>query len=268
MGRADDADVDAGALAVGADRLDLAGLEEAEQQRLHPQRHLADFVEEDRAAVGDLQQARPVAVGVGEAALDVAEQLGLEQRVGQAGAVDGDQRLAGPGAAAVDQPGGDFLADAALAGDEHLGVGAAGRRDVAVERMGGGARADERGGSLGIGDGHRVRPTLPKRRAAAGLSCGRHGAAAARDGQESARRGAQARFGADGTRLALASARTPAAVRRRGIDRRPDRSPIGHGHSFRFDADARGRGPLRADGAGGGQGHPRADADHVTRCAS
>ena len=80
VGGADHPDVDPGHLAVGADRLDLAGLEEAEQQGLHPQRHLADFVEEDGAAVGDLQQARPVAVRVGEAALDVAEQLGFEQR--------------------------------------------------------------------------------------------------------------------------------------------------------------------------------------------
>ena len=79
VGGADHADVDPRHLPVGADRLDLAGLEEAEQQGLHPQRHLADFVEEDGAAVGHLQQARPVAMRVGEAALHVAEQLGFEQ---------------------------------------------------------------------------------------------------------------------------------------------------------------------------------------------
>ena len=70
--------------AVGADLLQLAGLEEPQQQALHAQRHLADFVEEDRAAVGQFELARLVAVGAGEAALDVAEQLRLEERFGQA----------------------------------------------------------------------------------------------------------------------------------------------------------------------------------------
>ena len=77
-----------------ADRLDLARLEESQEQRLHPQAHLADFVEEQRAAVGHLQLAALVAVGAGEAALDVAEQLRLEQRLGEAGAVDRDERPA------------------------------------------------------------------------------------------------------------------------------------------------------------------------------
>ena len=135
VGGADDAHVDAiGRAVVGADRLDLAGLEEAEQQRLHAQRHLADFVEEHRAAVGRLEQAGLVAIGVGEAALDVAEELRLEQRVGQAGAVERDERLRAARAALVNQLRGDFLADAAFAGDEHLGVGARGGGDVAVER--------------------------------------------------------------------------------------------------------------------------------------
>ena len=63
-------------------------------ERLHPQAHLADFVHEDRAAVGRLEPAALVAVGVGEAAAHVAEQLRLEQRIRHAGAVDGDQRPA------------------------------------------------------------------------------------------------------------------------------------------------------------------------------
>ena len=263
MGGADHADVDARHLPVGADLLDLAGLEEAEQQGLHPQRHLADFVEEDGAAVGHLQQARPVAVRVGEAALDVAEQLGFEQRIGQAGAVDRDERLAGPGAAAVDQAGRDVLADAALAGDEHLGIGAAGRGDVIVEGTGCRARADERGGSLGVGDGHRVRPTLPKRRAAAGLSCGAAEPplrGTARNPRVAARR--RDRGGRNAPCTWCRGRKRRAETRYDGV---PSRSPIGHGHSFRFDADSRGRGPLRTDGAGGGQGDPRAHADFLRR---
>ena len=57
VGRRDDAHVDACAGVVGADRLNLAVLEEAQQQRLHAQAHLADFVEEQRAAVRQLQLA-------------------------------------------------------------------------------------------------------------------------------------------------------------------------------------------------------------------
>ena len=66
VGGRDDADVDSCASAVGADRLDFAVLEEAQEERLHPQAHLADFVEEDRAVVRQLQLAHVVAHRVGE----------------------------------------------------------------------------------------------------------------------------------------------------------------------------------------------------------
>ena len=54
--------------------------------------HLADFVEEQRAAVGALEQADAIAVGAREAAADVAEQLGFEQRLRNPDAVDRHQR--------------------------------------------------------------------------------------------------------------------------------------------------------------------------------
>ena len=58
VGRGDEADVDARVRAVGADALDLAGLEEAQQHDLHARAHLADFVEEDGAVGRHLEQAR------------------------------------------------------------------------------------------------------------------------------------------------------------------------------------------------------------------
>ena len=88
MGRGDHPDVDRRLLAIGSDSLNFAGLQKPQQQRLHPQAHLADFVHEDGAAVGGLEPAALVAVGVREAALHVAEQFRLEERVGDAGAVD------------------------------------------------------------------------------------------------------------------------------------------------------------------------------------
>ena len=55
-------------------------LEEAEQLGLERGRHLADLVEEDRAAVGLLEEAPLLLLGVGEGAALVAEELALEQR--------------------------------------------------------------------------------------------------------------------------------------------------------------------------------------------
>ena len=48
----------------------------------------ADFVEEQRAAVGRLEQADAGALRVGERAALVAEQLGLGERLGQRRAVE------------------------------------------------------------------------------------------------------------------------------------------------------------------------------------
>ena len=107
--------------AVGADLLEFARLEEPQQQALHPQGHLADFVEEDGALVGLLELAGLVAVRPGEAALHVAEELRLEQGFGKAGAVDRDERALDRWLCAWTLRH-QFLADAALAGDEDLRV--------------------------------------------------------------------------------------------------------------------------------------------------
>ena len=58
VGRGDHADVDPSRALVRADALELALLEEAQQQRLHPQAHLPDFVEEQRAAVAPAAACR------------------------------------------------------------------------------------------------------------------------------------------------------------------------------------------------------------------
>ena len=52
--------------------------------------------------VGDLELAGLVAVGAGEAALDVPEQLGFEERFGEAGAVDRHEGAVRPRAQRVD----------------------------------------------------------------------------------------------------------------------------------------------------------------------
>ena len=65
--------------------------------------HLADFVEKHRALVRELELARLVLDGAGEGAALEAEQLALEQRLGERRAVDGDERaVASPVRAADD----------------------------------------------------------------------------------------------------------------------------------------------------------------------
>ena len=85
-------DVHARVRAVGADALDLASFEEAEEHDLHARAHLADFVEEHRAVGRHFEQPGLVAVRARETAADMAEQLRFEQGIGQPGAVERDER--------------------------------------------------------------------------------------------------------------------------------------------------------------------------------
>ena len=87
----DHADVDFERLRA-ADRLELQLLQHAEQLHLHRRAGGADFVEEDRAAVGLQELAHLVAGRAGERAGDVAEQLAFEQVLGQGAAGDFDER--------------------------------------------------------------------------------------------------------------------------------------------------------------------------------
>jgi hypothetical protein len=151
VGRADEAKVDLGH--APADRLDLPLLQRAQQLDLDVQRDLADLVEEQGAGVGLDEATLARARGAGEGALLVAEQLALEDRLRQRGAVGRDQLARGAGAVLVDVAGEQLLAGAALAEQQHgrrragglLGHLEGGAHDLAV--------ADDRlvrgGGQLG-----------------------------------------------------------------------------------------------------------------------
>ena len=118
----DDAHVDRPRLA-RAEHLVGAVLEDAEQLHLRARVEIADFVEEDRAAVGNLEAAPAIGARVGEGPADVAEHLALEERGRDAAEVHLDERTAPAPAVAVDRFGDELLAGAALAGDEHGRVG-------------------------------------------------------------------------------------------------------------------------------------------------
>jgi hypothetical protein len=65
----------------------------------------------------------------------VAEELGLEKRLGQAGAVDRRERHCCARAAVMNAARDNLLADAALAGDQHLGVATGDPVDLGLERL-------------------------------------------------------------------------------------------------------------------------------------
>ena len=78
---------------VAADALERAGLQHAQNFRLRGGRHVADFVEENRAFVALLEFADALVGRAGERAFFVAEQFAFEQLFGNGGAIDGEERL-------------------------------------------------------------------------------------------------------------------------------------------------------------------------------
>ena len=94
-------------------------LERAQNLRLQRQRQVADLVEKQRAAVRQLELAGLARHRAGEGALLVAEELGLEQVVGNRRAVDRHERAVGPRAQRVQRPREQLLARAALPFEQH-----------------------------------------------------------------------------------------------------------------------------------------------------
>ena len=133
VGCGDDAHVEGAFRTVDADPLNLAAFEEPQQYRLHPQAHFAHFVEKHRAAVRRGEQAVAIALRVRKAATHMAEQLGFEERIGDAGAIDGDERRAAASAQTVDQTRDNFLPDTAFARDQDFRPGTRGRFDVLAQ---------------------------------------------------------------------------------------------------------------------------------------
>ncbi len=130
IGGRDDADIDAGVDTVSAHPLHFAGLDESEHERLQSRAHLSDFVKEQRAAVGALEEPRLVAICIRETASNVSEQFRFEERVGKPRAVDRDQSVLSPRAVLVNQMRHHLLADTCFAGNEHLRVAPARQFDV------------------------------------------------------------------------------------------------------------------------------------------
>ena len=109
-------------------------LQHAQQLGLDVGRHRADLVQKQRAAARMLELAVARPERTGEGAGLVAEQLALDQAGGKGGAVDGDEGAAGAAADVVQGAGRHLLADAGVADDQHVGVGA-GQRPEAIAQV-------------------------------------------------------------------------------------------------------------------------------------
>ena len=116
-----------------AHRLDLLLLEGAQDLGLGLQGHVPHLVEEQGAPVGQLELALARGQGPGERALGVAEELALDEVLGDGGAVHLDEGARGAAALVVDVAGHELLARAVLAEDEPSTVAGGGLGDLGAE---------------------------------------------------------------------------------------------------------------------------------------
>ena len=105
-----------------ADALEYALLQHPQQLHLHGWVHVAYFVEEDRAAVGDFEPPLARCQSTGEGALLVAEQFALEQLGGYGTAVDRHEWACSARRSLVDGARNDFLAGAGFAQNQYVAV--------------------------------------------------------------------------------------------------------------------------------------------------
>jgi hypothetical protein len=121
--------------AIRSDLLQFARFQESQQHSLHPECHLSDFIEEHRPEMRRFHLSRLVAVRTGETSLHMTEQLPIRAAFRKARAVDRRKDMARARTPRVNAASDDFLADTALTGDEHLGVGARHALHFVLQRM-------------------------------------------------------------------------------------------------------------------------------------
>src|SRR5262245_36898018 len=142
VGRRDDAHV--GPLVLRAsDPPERLLLDHAQQLDLERERDVADLVEEQRALVGELEEALLVVERPGERAAHVAEELRLEQGLRDRRAVHDDERPLAALAHLVDRPGHDLLARPALPGHQDVRAAVGDLRHELEHALHRPARADD-----------------------------------------------------------------------------------------------------------------------------
>src|SRR6056297_2290190 len=128
-----------------AKSLETSFLQHPEELRLQVIGELRDLVQKKCSVTSRLEASDSCALRIGESAGLGAEQLRLDQRVGNGRAVDGDERFRRAWAVVVDGVGDQFLADTALADDQHREVIAGQQYDLLEQRLHGRTLADQHG---------------------------------------------------------------------------------------------------------------------------
>ena len=150
MGGGDNAHI-AALRAIAAHALEAALLQHPQQLDLHRQRHIADFIEEQGAAGGQLEAALARADRPRESAFFVPEQFGLQQLAGYGAAIYRHERtLSAPGAA-VDTLRDNFFAGARFTQNQHRGLGRRNLGDEPADALYGGAAAHQMPRQLAAG---------------------------------------------------------------------------------------------------------------------
>src|SRR5579872_338674 len=126
-----------------AHRLEPLFFQNTQHFGLGPQTHVADFIEEECAAVSLLKFSNLVFCCAGEAALDVPEKLGLDQLLGNGRAIYFHEGPLAAKACRVKGMSDEFLAGAALAVDKHASVGRRGDGNLLAQGLHGHAVPDD-----------------------------------------------------------------------------------------------------------------------------
>src|SRR5262249_55103528 len=118
VGRGDDPHIDR-ALVRSSYPLAFSLLQDAQQFSLKIAAHFANFIQEQRPAVGAFEESRLSAVGAGERASLVTKEFRLQHSFSQGFTVDGNERLANTIAMVVNCTGDHLFPRAALTADEY-----------------------------------------------------------------------------------------------------------------------------------------------------
>ena len=131
MGGGDDPDIHLDGF-LAAHPLEFVVLEHLQEFGLEAHIHIADFIEQDGAAVGRFKHADLLLERAREGAALVSEQLAFDEFGRQRGAVQFQKNFAGAGRTGMQFPGQDFLAAAGFALNQYGRLGPA---DVPDERL-------------------------------------------------------------------------------------------------------------------------------------
>ena len=118
-------------------------LDDAQDLGLGAQAHVADFVQEERAAVGLLELAHLVFHGPGERAFHVAEQFAFDQFLGDGGAVDFHEGLLGAETEKMQGMRDQFLSGPAFAKNQDAAVGGSRQSQLLAQGLHGDAFAND-----------------------------------------------------------------------------------------------------------------------------